>query len=418
MPAPKKKKPARRSTRLIARPWMSLLGFAAVVGVAYLPYALRLTYFRDDWYYAYDAMVGPAGIFHAMFASDRPARGFFYELYLAWFGTAALPYHLGMYFWRLLGGLATYWLLIQLWPRQQTAALGAGWLFALYPGFTWWVAGIEYQPMAASAALMVVSFALSVQSLRASLPLPRYGSMLGAILMGWIYLALVEYAAGMEVFRLLLIHLEANRSQRTLPRREALLRSLRAGWPNLLIPAGFLFWRVFFFNNERKATDISLQLGNFFSDPLQVGAHWLLNSLLSLINVVLSAWVAPLMGSFFSGKLRETLPAVAVGVAAVALAWLVFRLSATAEQPIAETEDAAWPGRALALGAAGLLVGILPVIIANRYVSFPSYSHYALPASLGLVILLAGSIAHVSGRSARRTIWLGLIALSAFTHQG
>jgi len=91
---------------LVDRPWKRLFWFASAVALTYLPYALRLTYYRDDWYYAYDAMVGPSGIFRALFASDRPARGPFFEIYYTLYGMTPIAYHLTMYIWRLSGGLA------------------------------------------------------------------------------------------------------------------------------------------------------------------------------------------------------------------------------------------------------------------------------------------------------------------------
>src|SRR5512136_3123501 len=97
------------SHSLIDRPWKRMLWIAVLAALAYLPSALRLTYYRDDWYYAYDALVGPAGVFRLMFASDRPVRGPFFELYQALFGMTPLPYHLAMYAWRVAGGLATAW---------------------------------------------------------------------------------------------------------------------------------------------------------------------------------------------------------------------------------------------------------------------------------------------------------------------
>jgi len=155
-------------TKLRSHWWGNALFLALMTAPVYIPFVLRLTYYRDDWYYAYDGLVGPSGVFRTMFASDRPLRGWFFEVYLYVFGISPFPYHLGMYFWRLAGGLGVTWLVIQLWPRHWQAAFISGLLYAIYPGFTWWVGGLEYQPMAASAALMVFSFGFTYQGLRAS----------------------------------------------------------------------------------------------------------------------------------------------------------------------------------------------------------------------------------------------------------
>ena len=147
---------------LVDRPWKRILWIAALAALAYLPAALQLTYYRDDWYYAYDAMVGPAGVFRFMFAEDRPARGPFFELYHALFGIAPTPVSPGdvvLAHRRRRGRRRGYSTCCG--RARATAGLMAGALFALYPGFTWWVQGIEYQPMVASAALMVASLCLT-----------------------------------------------------------------------------------------------------------------------------------------------------------------------------------------------------------------------------------------------------------------
>ncbi len=408
---------ARALTPFVDRLWKKLLLFALVVALTYLPYAIRLTYYRDDWYYAYDAMVGPAGVFRALFASDRPARGPFFEMYYALFGMSPLPYHLMMYFWRLAGGLSVAWLFSLLWPRRQQAGFAAGMLFAIYPGFTWWVSGIEYQPMVASAALMVVSLALTIQALRARRSSTRILSILCAILTGWIYLLLVDYAAGIEVFRFLLVYMVLTpQAAGSLWRR--LYYAARKWLIYLIIPAGFLLWRFLLFNSERKATNLGVQLGDFFANPALNGLHWLESFLLSFINVTFSAWVVPLMSNYFSNSLRDVLFGLFFVLLMVMLAWLMLSFARVDHAGEAEDSENGWQLQALKLGLSGVVFGILPIIVANREISFPNFSHYALPASLGLVLLIVGFVFLSSNRAVRMAALITLLALSGLTHAG
>ena len=401
--------------RFIDRGWKRLLLFALIAALTYLPHALRLTYYRDDWYYAYDALVGPAGIFRALFASDRPARGPFFEIYYALFGTTPLPYHLMMYFWRLVGGFGVVWLFALLWPRQRQAGLAAGLLFTLYPGFTWWVSGIEYQPMVASAALMVWSLCFTLQALRTTKWIERVAWIIAAVLTGWVYLALVEYAAGIEVARFLLVYISIESDAvRTLAAKLAL--ALRRWLIYLTIPAGFFIWRFVIFSSQRKATNLGAQLGGLLADPVSTGLHWLSNFVLSLINVAFGAWVIPLMDTFFSSPLREIMLGLLLAVVAAIAGW--FLLSFTKFERTRDSADKGWSIRAIWLGGAALGVGIIPVIVANREISFPSFSHYALPATMGLVFLIAGLASLISDPKVRALTLSALILLSALTHQG
>jgi hypothetical protein len=401
---------------LIDRLWKRALWIAILAAPAYLPAALQLTYYRDDWYYAYDALVGPSGVFRFMFAEDRPARGPFFELYHALFGIAPTPYHLAMLFWRIAGGTAAAWLFHLLWPRRAVMDLAAGAIFAVYPGFTWWVQGIEYQPMVASAALMVLSLALTVLALRLKPGAARIASIAGAILTGWLYLSLVEYAAGMEVLRILLIFLviEAPSSRGLRPR---LLSALRNCLYYLIIPAGFVLWRFLVFSSGRKATDLGVQLGALVADPLSTAFRWLIGALLSLFNVTLTAWVDPLLGGFFSLATRPQLLGLALAILAGALAfWLLGQEAPSAQR--SSSSDERWPLQAVWLGIAALLLAIAPVVVANRQITLPRFSHYALPASLGLAFLVVGLVALISNRQVQVGVLSFLIALSALTHQG
>lgn len=401
--------------RFLDRGWKRLLLFALIAALTYLPSALRLTYYRDDWYYAYDALVGPSGIFRALFASDRPARGPFFDLYYILFGMTPLPYHLMMYLWRLAGGFAVVWLVRLLWPRQQLAAFAAGLLFTLYPGFTWWVSAIEYQPMVASAALMVFSLDFTLRALRASTPFRRAAWAAAAVLSGWVYLALVEYAAGIEVMRFLMIYLAIDpKAVGETSRRLGL--ALRRWLIYLIIPAGFFIWRFAVFTSQRKATNLGLQLGSLASDPVSTGLHWLSNFVLSLVNVTVGAWVIPLMSTFFSNSLREIMLGLLLGIIGAIAAW--FLLSSTREPPAQISSSERWPVEAIWLGLAGLVLGIIPIIVANREISFPNFSHYALPASLGLVLLICGLAALLSDLRAQAAVFGCLILLAALTHQG
>ncbi len=399
---------------LIDRGWKRLLLFALIAALTYLPSALRLTYYRDDWYYAYDALVGPSGVFRALFASDRPARGPFFEIYYSLFGMAPLPYHLMMYAWRLVGGIAVVWLFSLLWPGRRQAGLAAGLLFSLYPGFTWWVAGIEYQPMVASAALMVWSLCFTLQGLRARSSIGRAAWIVAAILSGWIYLALVEYAAGIEVLRFLVVFL-AIESDAAWSVASRLAAAFRRWLIYLVIPAGFFIWRFLIFSSQRKATNLGLQLGGLVSDPIQTGLHWLSDFLLSLINVTLGAWVTPLMSTFFANPLRDIMLGLLLAIIAAVLGWLLLSARGEATEGGMESRGSI---QAIWLGAAGLMVGILPVVVANREITFPNFSHYALPASLGFALLAAGLASLLADPGVRGVALGTAVLVCALTHQG
>jgi hypothetical protein len=194
----------------------------------------------------------------------------------------------------------------------------------------------------------------------------------------------------MEVFRFLCVYLLVNRdAQLGIWKRS--FNALKAWAWSLLIPLGFLFWRTFFFTNERKATDIGGQLNVFFGNPVGVTIDWFFQLYNSLLNLSVLAWINQFPAFLQMMRLRDT----ALGLL---LAGVVVLLVVLAERQIklsAESKD--WDGdqdqvrqEALLLGGLGMVFGVLPVIMANRYVNISGFSHYGLPASIAAAVFLIG----------------------------
>jgi len=403
----------RRDARRIRSPWLLFLVLAAVAALTYLIRVRELTYYKDDWYYIYDAQIAGPEIFRDMFSIDRPARGPFFEAYYKAFGPHPLPYHLSAFGWRLLAAGAAFWLFRSLWPDHLRRAFLASVLFTLYPGYLWWVSAIEYQPMMASLALQVLSIAASLQAAMEGRPGKRLLWLLGALVSGWACLWLVDYAIGMEVFRWGCIFVVLSRGNPRFRLGNPESWKLASTWPNLLVPTVFLVWRVLLFENARPATDISAQLGTVIADPAVTALRWGLQWFQSVLNVSVLAWVIPFDENLFQLRLREI--AVALGLAVVAalgiLAALHFLTNGSSRAAAHDSER----GAAALLGLAGTAFGVLPIVLANRSVSF-SLSHYALPASLAASTLAVAFLSYLGSRWLQLVCTGLLVMLAVGTH--
>jgi hypothetical protein len=390
-----------------------------ITAVVYLPNVGNLSYFKDDWYYIYDGTIAGADVFRSMFSIDRPARGVFFEIYYSLFNYHALPYHLGAYVWRLLGAIGALWLFRLLWPKDRQATFFTALLFALFPGYFWWISAVEYQPMIASLALQVFSIALTLKAIQATQRPSRILYILGAVLTGWAYIALVDYAIGMEAFRFLCVYMLVSREQRVSTLWSRLRVTLRTWLVNLIIPAGFILWRMFFFENERRATDIGSQLRALFSAPVPTASRWFIQFFNSLMNVGLLAWVAQFPRYFFEMRLRDTALAL---LDAGCVLFLVTLAGKLLEEPV-EAEfvhdshsSAKFQREAFMIGLAGMTFGVLPVIAANRYVNLEGFSHYALPASLAAAVFIMGLVYAFSSARVRFTAVVVLCVFAALAH--
>ena len=395
-----------------------ILFLLLISAVVYLPHIGNLTYFKDDWYYVYDGMIAGAKVFHEMFRIDRPARGFFFELYFSLFGANPLPWHLGAFLWRGLSALGALWIFDILWKENRKFNFIAALLFAIYPGYFWWISAIEYQPMIASLALQVFSIAFTLKAIQSQHRIEKAAYIIGSVLTGWVYIALVDYAIGMEAFRFIAVYLLVAREMQT-SFWNRLLATVKAWAWTLLIPLGFAVWRMFFFTNERKATDIGGQLSVFLGNPVATTIDWLFQIYNSLLNLSVLAWIDQFPAFVQVMRLRDT--ALGIFLAAVVVLLVLFaerRIKLSAGSKDVDGSQAQVTQEALMLGGLGMILGVLPVVMANRYVNISGFSHYGLPASLAAAVFMAGVIEVVLIPSVRKGMLVAVVAFAVMSHFG
>jgi len=397
--------------------WFPFAVLIIVSALVYLPKVNQLTYFRDDWYFMYDGHVGGASIFNEMFKEDRPARGLFFDLYFSSFGTNPLPYLLGGYLWHLVAAFGVLWLLNLIWVGKSLQIFFGALLFLLYPGYLWWVSGIEYQPHMASLCLEVFSIVFTLKAIGSEKKHSKFIYEILALLTGLCYLLLVDYAIGMEVFRFSSVYLILYRGDLRFSVQK-FTHFIRVAWINLFIPLGYLFWRIFLFQNERRATDVGTQLGQLLSAPLMTSLRWLVRWIQSSFNVAFSAWVEPFNQNFYGLRLQSTLIGLLIALLLVMIVTFTYLSlgtgNANSKHPSDDTDH--WPQEAILLGGIGTVFGVLPVIVANRFVVFERFSHYALPASLASSVFMLGVIFLISLKWVRIGFLSLVVVLAGLTH--
>lgn len=402
--------------KLIQTHWFEIILLALVSGFAYLPRIAELTYYRDDWYFLYNALVSGPKALIAVALHTRPIRGPLYALYFSLFGLNPFPYHMVMYLTRLAGGIGVLWLFNLIWPKQRQTNFFMTVLFLLFPGFLWWVAGFEFQPYVLSVGLQAFSIAFTLKAISSDSVSKRLIWTIAALLSGWVYLALVEYAIGMEAFRLLCVYLyvRARGSQQTFI--SSVGQTLKTAAPHLLVPIVFLIWYQFLFDNWRSAQDAGTQVAQLFASPITM--IWRLVEIFrSVLNVTLFAWIVPFYQNFYGNRLKDILLGLVFAAFAIGLIYLAYKH--LSNDPDGETNaDHACTRELLWVGLLGTLGGILPVVLANRIVTFERISQYTLPASLTGVIFLGGLVYSVFPKNIRLLLISGLVGLAVLSHHG
>ncbi len=397
--------------------WFGALLIIVIAGIAYLPLVSQLGYLNDDWYLMYDMQVKDVSFFNEIFGIDRPGRALAMIPLFSLFGFNPLWFHLSAFVFRAFGGVFVYWTMHMIWgERRNFFALITGLLFTIYPGFLSMPNAIDYQSHILGLFLATLSVALTVKAILTTDRTQKIFLITGSILAGWGYLSQMEYFIGIEAFRFAAIMVLMWRAQGE-TFWQKVLKIVKVSLPFLLIAAGFLIWRLFFFESERKATDVGLQVTQIFTDPLIV--LWWLNFLIQdFFTVTLAAWNLPVYQLAFTMRLKDI--ATAVMWASLAVAALLYGLR-WVEEKIAETEstfDTGTMRETLFISILSIAGGLIPVILVNRHVILPDYSRYTLIASIGAVMLLALLVENISKRNVQMTVLGVLVTVAVLTHYG
>ncbi len=390
-----------------------LLVLLIASAAAYLPLVGKIGYSNDDWYLMYDAHVAGPQIFHAVYSIDRPARAYVLIPLYSLFGENVLPYHLNLYLFHLLAALALFWTLEMVWPRHRLSTFSAALLFLIYPGFLSQPNPVDYQSQIISLFLGMFSIALTIKAILTPRVIPKIIITVISILCGIAYLSLVEYFIGFEIFRLTLIGALVLR-ERELNWRQHLMKVIGQWLPFLMAPVAFVFWRLFLFQNERKATNVGAQVGQLFGSPIYKGLGWLIALFQDSIKITFLAWAVPFHDMVFQLRLRDMLVGLALAIF-VALIVAFFSSSLNGAEEDQETpydlkREAWWVGISSVIG------GLLPVIVSNRQADFGGYSRYTLTGAEGGVIVLMVLLSYLKSVRLRMTLFSALVSIAILTH--
>jgi hypothetical protein len=390
-----------------SKPWLIFIAFIGISGMAYLPLLVKFGYAFDDWYLMWSAKAYGPQAFFPIFNIDRPLRAYLmFPAYLL-FGENPLWYNLSAFVLRVIGAFLFWWMLRMLWPRAQTATMGMALLFAIYPGFLSQPNAIDYQSHIAALALAMFSLALTVKAVTAAnSTLKRVAMLILSAVFGWLYLGLMEYYIGFEVVRALLVGLLALRAEIPWPQR---VKKALIDWlPLSVVPFGFVFWRVFIFVGERKATDAGAQLALAIASPLQASIGWASGLLQDIFQTAFMAWVLPLVQLWEKLTVWQISAGLVLGILGAFIAGLILKNNDN------EARDCRF--EVFWLGAAIVVGGLIPVVLANRSVEFPYYSRYTLISSTGVAMMAVALVFSLPGQRLRQVFFSTLVFLSILTH--
>jgi hypothetical protein len=341
--------------------------------------------------------------------------GVVYSLAYRILGDASVNWHLYALLWRFIGGLAFFWILRIVWPKNKYITTLMAVLFIVYPGFLSEPNANTKQNHLYGFGTALLSIAFMLQGLKTKNALLQIVCSIASVLLAANYLFIYEYMIGLEGMRLVLLGYVLFRDGFKTWRSLA-LQIFKSWWPYPLVGAGFLYWRLFIFDGSRNATDASKLAGDYLSNLRSMSIRFVFETAKDFLDTSVFAWfVKPyhyIANADYSNLANALLVAALVVVLVLVYSFVIKRWRGT--EP--ETDETSYSLRDFILiGAFIVLCAIAPVVASGREVELgDAYKSYGLHPIGGVVILVTGFVFML--RPAFRTMALiALIGLSVST---
>ena len=336
-----------------------------IVGcLLYIPQMKDLGLYRDDWNNFYNLTVrGPHMLIEA-YKADRPADGYLIAGLYWFFGTNITAYMIWNLCCRILGSVFLALALMKVWPGTSKFAGLAGLLAVAFPGFLQQVDGIAYVPH--QTAMMCFMLSLWLTALACEPRQKRWNVLFTflSILFSFASMMLMEYYIGMEIYRFGLIYL-MNREQAGKGKSGSFFRSILSYLPYLIPAAGFVVWRVFFFEAERTGADLIDVLKPYITMPVHQIKSLAVRSVKSLWKLFAGSWTIPFYNLSnplgMEDFLKTLLPTLIIFAAAQLSLFLLHRKKTDDSIRDAGNEAAQW----LWYGLIGGTIAVMPLIISE-----------------------------------------------------
>ena len=374
-----------------------------------------LGYYHDDWFVLWSGRARGAESLIPLFSTDRPFMGVAYSVVYRFLGDTIINWHLYALLWRVIGGMAFFWILRLLWPEQKYLTALMTVLFVVYPGFLSQPNANTKQNHLFGFGTALLSIALMLQAMKTDRQGWKIVCSLLSLTLTANYLFMYEYMIGFEGTRLILLgYVLLQKGFRQF--RALAIEILKRIWPYWLVTAGFLYWRVFIFQGERNATDVSGLTGNYLSNFRYMSIRLLLETVKDFLDTSIFAWFVEPYHLFSIAPYSNLVYALIVAAIVASLVLLytsLFKKRWEVEYDEQETprlmRDFLW------MGAIVILFAISPVIFSERQVDlYDPYKSYGLHPIGGVVLLITGMILMLQPRF-RRWALIALVVISVST---
>ncbi len=385
---------------------LSLLLITFLTMLAYLPLIPFLGFYSDDFFFGYVShFYGVAGIMQSLII-DRPFNGYLLVLnyFILGLSDNVLLWHFFMFFIRLLGGYALFFLLKKIWPNRLLIDTSITLLFLIYPGFLQQVLPLGFENLITTLTLWIFSLFFTVYAIKESKRFKFISFTLIALILQINSFLQLEFFIGMEVLRLLIIVLVL----KTKISFKTIKETFRFWSPYITCLLLFVLWRIFLFKSTREVTNISWVIETYYSNPF-----WILRIpieiITSLLQTVILAYFFPIIINFIRIPLENTAFSLILGIISGISMYLYYKKFHHNDKKI---------GRDLFLiGLISILASLIPIVISGRYVRmFSVFDRYTITSIIAVSFTIVGLLFFKASNKVRQVILILLVSFSVTSH--
>jgi hypothetical protein len=388
-----------------------------------------LGFYQDDWhpvYYGYSR--GLSSLWELFLYDGRPFAAAVFVSGFRLLGFKPLNWQLFALALRILTVVFTWLTLNDIWPQKKRPVAWVALLFAVYPLFKLQSLSLIYSLHWTGFTLYSISIWAMVQAVRR--PGRYWIFTILSLLTGALDLLLLEYFAGIELARPLILFL-CLRDRQAHPALR--LRRTAGSWlPYLLLLALYGVYRLFFLPAPAKgavSNDPTL-IFTFFKSPFSVAGQLLQSALQDSTAILFSNWGKVINPNLFDLSSPASVAVLVFGVL-VAVAAFVYLSRTRFEQNSGASAEAftatdatakpvSWRREAFLLGTCLTVLGPVPAWVTGQAITTdnPLWSdRFGLASMLGASLVLVAALETlVTSKQARTIILCGLLGLSAGWH--
>jgi hypothetical protein len=361
--------------------WIAILFLLVFLCITYMPKINHMGYYNDDWWQIYGAENFGTERFTEMYSSDRPARAYVHAPLFSLFGSQIMPYQLLALATRWLGAAGLLWTLSLIWKNHHKEIFLMSLLFLIYPGYLQQPNAFDYLSHQLAITLMIFSIGLSVKFIKANSKVIKLIYFTISVLFSLITFFLMDYYLGMEAYRWLILgYLQIKENPETIKKYfgKIFLKILPFTLPVFI----FLSWRIFLFQGSRYTTDLGRIGSGILGSPLLSLFNILRRWFVDVGDIFVSIWTEPAYQSLSDLRGYDLVYGVILGVIGVGLIFIYWKISQSdVNQVVAEKN---WALTAAIIGFLGAVICLLPINVAERDVSFPTFNRFSFPSAMGV----------------------------------